>query len=702
MSAITTIHAARECARTLLFESLRIDAFKGAVPHVLLVVDSTPCVQQKALIEGYHQILEEYNNRAKNANQLEEASRGNTLISMNHAVPTPCGSSSLFSPSNVRVRADGGSSISYSIVPFSRFSFVKDVKRLQSFFRHCGEGAAFHSQAEATSDAAAAPARWADEKFLRTLNELAAYLQPLSASGAPHSADEKEALDDNESCPLVRQLSPNEAAELYASLRGPKAPLRELLGVILIQRNAFQTELKQYRLRLSLFDMGLRVAEHCHLECMSVKADALAADGRFVEALKEDQVYSYARSCSLRPSIVESIGKAIADSIDSLSWRRPSWENGEDAKVSLPSPESLKNCIQDTSVWELLKSGSIAWKGLEDGVGGKKQALGNRGGVLGDEPICGVGEPLRIVCKEDPEHVLVFSGGMESCLMNTGHYPAAGEATRNDVHAHRRRFANTTDDELLDGAGGSTSPEPSPTTGTVERGALKKKEYLAMLKQKGQKPNKAPQIDSDDDEHSTLTRRTCNTSATEATGSRITASIGGTFPIGEVITESFDLSKLNGTCEVFAFPDHFKHVTLSIPKPFLMTIEGGHVASVSEDAPDEFIDMLSLVRQSEGECWVRELGIGLNPFTGLLHILSDVTSFERQWGIHLSLGKRHPLFVKQKACRNADGSISAEVQVEGPVLKRKEGKYHIDVFINAAKLIMGDLEVDFTKGKVIH
>ncbi|CCW64764.1 unnamed protein product [Phytomonas sp. EM1] len=713
MNALATISAARACAQTLLFESLRINAFKGAIPHVLLVVDSVPCVQQKALIEGYHQILEEYNNHAENSDKLEEASSGKTFISLNHTTMAPCGSSGLFSPSNDVGGDHGESSISYSIVPFSRFSFVKDVKHLQSFFRQCGGEAVHNSTAEATSDAGViASARWTDEQFLGSLNELAAYLQPLPAGGAHPSMDVQEAAGDEESSPLVHHILHEQAAKFSAFLRGPRAPLRELLGVILIQRNAFQNELKQYRLRLSLFDMGLRVAEHCHLECMSVEADVLAAAGRYVEALADDQVYSYARSCSLRPSIAESIGRAIADSIDGYAWRRPSWEaqrtDGKEVsdgttKGFIPPPESLRSCIQDASVWKLLKTGSIAWRGLENGVG-ETEVLEGSGGVPGDESISGVGEPLRIVCKGDPQHVLIFSGGMEDCLMNTGHYPAAWEATRNDVHAHRLRFVCGTNDASPSAPPmgvQKASPESSSAAEAVGRGGMKKKDYLAMLKQKGQKPNKSPKIDSDDDEHSGITRRTGSSLATEPTGSRISASIGGTFPIGEVISESFDLSMLNGICEVFAFPDRFKHVTLSMPKPFLMTIEGGRVASVSEDAPDEFVDMLSLVRQSEGDCWVRELGIGLNPFSGLSHILSDVTSFERQWGIHLSLGKRHPLFVKQKAPRNADGSVVGDVHVKGPVLKRKEGKYHIDVFVDAAKLTMGNLEVDFTKGTVV-
>lgn len=55
-------------------------------------------------------------------------------------------------------------------------------------------------------------------------------------------------------------------------------------------------------------------------------------------------------------------------------------------------------------------------------------------------------------------------------------------------------------------------------------------------------------------------------------GSCINSSIGGTFPIGEVITEAFDLSQLNGVCDVFAFPDPDKNVAMCKPAPFEMVI----------------------------------------------------------------------------------------------------------------------------------
>jgi hypothetical protein len=141
---------------------------------------------------------------------------------------------------------------------------------------------------------------------------------------------------------------------------------------------------------------------------------------------------------------------------------------------------------------------------------------------------------------------------------------------------------------------------------------------------------------------------------------------------------------------------------MSRPTPFTITIEKGVVTQVSDGTPAEFLDLLSLVRQVEGDCYVRELGIGLNPYVGLTHVVSDVTTFERQWGIHLSLGQRHPLFVKQRARCNTDGSVATGVHVAGPVLKRKAGKYHIDVFIDAAQLRMADVfSIDFTKGIAI-
>eukprot|EP00658_Telonema_sp_P-2_P005050 TRINITY_DN11893_c0_g1_i2.p1 TRINITY_DN11893_c0_g1~~TRINITY_DN11893_c0_g1_i2.p1 ORF type:complete len:181 (+),score=31.68 TRINITY_DN11893_c0_g1_i2:152-694(+) len=100
---------------------------------------------------------------------------------------------------------------------------------------------------------------------------------------------------------------------------------------------------------------------------------------------------------------------------------------------------------------------------------------------------------------------------------------------------------------------------------------------------------------------------------------------------------------------------------------------------------------------------IRELGIGLNPHVGRHRLLSDVTSFERQHGVHLSIGMRHPLFPKRprtdlsisstnpnttssSSSSSSTTTITTSPQV-GPVLRRKDGMFHIDIFIAAERIV---------------
>lgn len=615
-----SLDAARKCASTLLFQSLRVDAFTGAVPHVMIVVDRQPCVLQKVLVEGYRQVLQELNGAAP------KAVSGPLFIPLSPSdTPTPCGAAGLFGAAAARV--------SYSVIPFECETFLADMRRLRSFFRLCGTGAG------------SSPSAAFDEEF----DSVRRYLLPF-----PQDGDGGVAAD-----------------RMASALR--EGPLREMLGFILVQRNAFQNEMGRYRLRLTLFDLGMRVAEHCHLECMSARADALAAGGDEGAALADDEVYSYARSCAFPPAVAECLGRAIADSIDQFAWQR---ETGE---PSAAPPPSFGAALSSPAVWQLFAAGALVWRG-----GDAAAARPADPEALRRAPITAAGAPLRILCEEEGQ-CLSFSGGMEDCLLNTGFYAASERAERNDVHQHRALFPCAAEP----GPGRGPTPEPEGAGEGRTMGRMKKKEYLAHLRETGQRPNKKkPRLESDEDEAGT--QRAC--------GAAINTSIGGTFPVGEVISESFDLSQLSGTCSVFAYPDLHKLVAMAKPRPFTMTIEAGVVTGVGADAPEEFADLLSLVRQAEGACYVRELGIGLNPYVGLAHVVSDVTAFERQWGVHLSLGQRHPLFVKQGAKCNADGTVVAGVSVVGPVLKRKAGKFHIDVFVHATKLAIGDFELDFTKG----
>ena len=137
--------------------------------------------------------------------------------------------------------------------------------------------------------------------------------------------------------------------------------------------------------------------------------------------------------------------------------------------------------------------------------------------------------------------------------------------------------------------------------------------------------------------------------------------IGGQFPIGEVFTESTELTSLNGRTNIIAFGDTNYKVNIP-PHPITLVIEKGHIVD-TENSTAEFEAVLNMIREEENVVWVRELGLGLNrAFSKHKHV-SDMGTFERMCGLHLSLGAKHGIYAK-------DG------------MKRNSGKFHIDVMID--------------------
>ncbi len=92
--------------------------------------------------------------------------------------------------------------------------------------------------------------------------------------------------------------------------------------------------------------------------------------------------------------------------------------------------------------------------------------------------------------------------------------------------------------------------------------------------------------------------------------------------------------------------------------------------------PEWFKQILLKIRESEWDVMIRELGIWLNIALSKNRTLSDVNYFERQFWIHLSLGKKHGIYAK-KFSRN--------------VIQR----YHIDVFLDAESLQIGSYTCKF-------
>ena len=137
--------------------------------------------------------------------------------------------------------------------------------------------------------------------------------------------------------------------------------------------------------------------------------------------------------------------------------------------------------------------------------------------------------------------------------------------------------------------------------------------------------------------------------------------IGGQFPIGEVFTEPREIQNVNGTARLFAFGD--SDFSVHYPeKPFTAIIKQGILVS-SPNAPEAFHAVLDEIRAKEEVVWVRELGFGLNRALTRRRHVTDIGTYERMCGIHLSLGAKHLIYKK-------------------PAFPKKQG-FHVDVFVEA-------------------
>ncbi len=135
--------------------------------------------------------------------------------------------------------------------------------------------------------------------------------------------------------------------------------------------------------------------------------------------------------------------------------------------------------------------------------------------------------------------------------------------------------------------------------------------------------------------------------------------VGGQFPIGEVFTETRDFSAVNGKVRIFVFGD--SHFMVNRPdKPITLTVNKSRVVEVIDSTP-AFDEMMEMIRRDEGEIWLREIGFGLNRAFTKDRLVNDIGTYERMCGIHLSLGAKHGVYSKAE-------------------IKRKDAKYHIDVF----------------------
>lgn len=145
--------------------------------------------------------------------------------------------------------------------------------------------------------------------------------------------------------------------------------------------------------------------------------------------------------------------------------------------------------------------------------------------------------------------------------------------------------------------------------------------------------------------------------------------IGGQFPIGEVFTEAQDLLAVNGRVRIFIFGD--TAFTVNKPShPITLVVTEGRVTDVIDSTP-EFDKVLANIRADEGEVWLRELGFGMNRAFSSSRTVSDIGTYERMCGIHLSLGAKHGVYKKSH-------------------FKRTNTWHHVDVFAITESVTLDD------------
>ncbi|MFZ6644836.1 hypothetical protein ACO0LO_03925 [Undibacterium sp. TJN25] len=152
--------------------------------------------------------------------------------------------------------------------------------------------------------------------------------------------------------------------------------------------------------------------------------------------------------------------------------------------------------------------------------------------------------------------------------------------------------------------------------------------------------------------------------------------IGGQFPIGEVFTEAQDLEAVNGRVRIFVFGD--TRFSVNKPeKPITLVVTKGRVSDVIDSTPD-FDEVMANIRADEGEVWLRELGFGMNRAFSKDRLVSDIGTYERMCGIHLSLGAKHGVYTK-------------------PNFRRADARHHVDVFAVTEAVYLGE-EVVYKDG----
>lgn len=156
---------------------------------------------------------------------------------------------------------------------------------------------------------------------------------------------------------------------------------------------------------------------------------------------------------------------------------------------------------------------------------------------------------------------------------------------------------------------------------------------------------------------------------------------GSKFPIGEIVSEALDLSTLNGEIEVYAFPN--LNIETQFTEPFTITIENGLVTK--HNGPKEFEEIIKMIKTEhpEEKVYVREFGVGTNRHIPRMSRLGDPIAYERQEGLHFSLGMKHGIYEKKLWPKYG---------------KKFYQRYHIDVYVNMDKMFI-DSELVYEKDR---
>lgn len=154
--------------------------------------------------------------------------------------------------------------------------------------------------------------------------------------------------------------------------------------------------------------------------------------------------------------------------------------------------------------------------------------------------------------------------------------------------------------------------------------------------------------------------------------------IGGTFPIGEVFTESRDFAGMNGSFMIYAYAG--SDFTVNMHAPFRVDVAEGIVVGWDTNTPSSFVEIIESIKAVERPL-IREIGFGLNRAITRERYIPDITAFERILGMHLSLGEKHSVYKKSG-------------------IQAHKAKFHVDLFPVVDRALL-DGEVIFENGKYL-